>query len=176
MRIQGGWRIAGVLTAAVLSTAGRAAAPQVAERCAAASPCTVEAFAAQLVKLADEQDPRAVSGDFAAAFGVELARHTRVVVSTLLPTDSQNGVQRFVQLGDAWYPLSLGEAGDCVGLEPLDRLLKTDGWSAVRTTAPGPAVWTYRKWRREVSVSARPAAAQAGNPAACVQSIVLTYR
>jgi hypothetical protein len=168
VRVSRPWLTLALLTCAAVSTAGRTAAPVAApETCAGPSSCTVEAFAARLVKLADEQDPQAVPGDFAAAFGVELARHTRVLVSTMLPTESQNNVKRFVQLGDAWYPLSLGVPGDCVGLGLLDGRLKADGWTGVRTTAPGPQVWTYRKWRREVSVSAR---------GSCVQSVVLTYR
>jgi hypothetical protein len=167
-RLSPAWLILGLVAGAAASTAGSAAVPGAASgTCAGPEPCTVEAFGAQLVKLADEQDPQAVPADFAAAFGVGLARHTRVMVSTLLPTDSQNAVKRFVRLGDASYPLSLGVPGDCVGLGLLDRLLKADGWTAVRSAAPGPEVWTYGKWRREVSVTARDS---------CVQSVVLTYR
>lgn len=162
-----------LVAGAAMLTPASAAQPQA---CGEPSPCTAEEFGTRLLKLADELDPDAVPRVFAAAFGVGLARHTRVLVSTRLPTESQNNVKRFVQLGDAWYPLSLGAPGECVSFERLDRLLKADGWAGSRTTAPGAEVWTYQKWRREVSLSAGQTGVAAGNTDRCVGSIVLTYR
>ncbi len=165
------WTILGLAAGAAMPTPASAAEPR-----ACGEGCSAEEFAARLVRLADEQDPQAVPRAFAAAFGVELARHTRVRVSTLLPTESQHNVKRFVQLGDAWYPLSLGAGAECVSSELLDRLLKADGWLGGRSTAPGREVWTYQKWRREVSVSGREIGLAAANAGSCVGSIVLTYR
>ncbi|HXO63354.1 MAG TPA: hypothetical protein VN882_01520 [Steroidobacteraceae bacterium] len=167
------WPILGLSAGAALPAAAGAAQPQA---CGEPSPCTAGEFGARLVKLADEQDPNAVPGAFDDAFGVGLARHTRVLISTALPTEGQNNVRRFVQLGDTWYPLSLGVAGECVSFELLDRLLKADGWARSRTTAPGAEVWTYQKWRRQVSVSGPEPRVAAANAGPCVASIVLTYR
>jgi len=163
------------VTAAALCLLALAAMPALA--CATRLPCTEEGFIAQLLRFADETHPSAVPGDFDRLFGVDLARYTRVFVSALLQPGEPFGVARFVRLGDSWYPLSFGVAGECVTFEPIERLFKADGWEGGRTAAPGkPEVWLYRKGKTQFLAEPMSLKDPSGNPRTCVQSVLLTFR
>jgi hypothetical protein len=146
---------------------------------APARPSSPDEFVQRLLRVADETDPQAVLRDFEQVFGVELALHTRVLVSALLDLPARNNVLRFVRLGDPWYPLSFGNADDCLGFEPLDRLLRADGWQGGRTAgvAGAPAeVWVYQKGRTQFWAEPRDVKGAAGSARTCAASILLTFR
>jgi hypothetical protein len=140
---------------------------------ASALPRSDEEFVGQLLKVADETDPRAVPATFWATFAPELAQHTRVLVSGLLTSESPNNVVRFVRLGEEWYPLSYGGPGECVAVALIDRQFRADGWQGGRSETPGESLWLYRKGQAQLSVQTRTAKDTA---ASCALSLLLTYR
>jgi hypothetical protein len=149
--------------------------------CAPRQPYSPDEFVQQLLRVADETDPQAVLRDFDQVFGVELALHTRVLVSALLDPPARNNVLRFVRLGDPWYPLSFGHPADydCVGFELIDRLLRADGWQGGRTAgaAGAPAeVWVYQKGRTQFWAEPRDVKGAAGSARTCAASILVTFR
>jgi hypothetical protein len=134
------------------------------------APCGTDAFLTALLGVANEADPTLVQGRFTAAFGDELARHTRVLVSAPLEVQAPNDVVRFVRLGDEDAPLDLGLPGQCVTLAALESRLKADGWSGGRTAATPRDFWTYRKGRTQLTAHAQTRHAD------CAASILVTYR
>jgi hypothetical protein len=117
-----------------------------------------------------------VPADFDRAFGVELALHTRVLVSGPLEGESRHDVTRFVRLGDEWYPLSFGASGACLTYGTLEPLLKADGWEggAAQAGRPGER-WVYRKARTQLLAEA----ARDTDPATavdCIGSILISFR
>ena len=164
--------------ACLLIVAAAGAATHADEGCATHLPCTEDAFVERLLKLADETRLSALPGALDEAFGVELALHTRVFVSAMLETSEPFGVERFVRLGDSWYPLNFGAAGVCVTLPAMDRLLLADGWQGGRAAgARGtPEVWVYRKGRTQLLVEPLELKDSSGGARTCAGSILLTYR
>jgi hypothetical protein len=167
------------LTGALLL--GLLASPSGADQpcCAPARPCRPDEFVKLLLRVADETDPQAVLRDFDQVFGVGLALHTRVLVSAMLDRPARNNVLRFVRLGDPWYPLSFGNADDCLGFEPIDRLLRADGWQGGRTAsgAGAPAeAWVYQKGSTQFWGEPRDIKGAAGDARTCAASILLTFR
>jgi hypothetical protein len=155
------------------------ALPASADQAAGASglPSTAEQFVARLLMVADARAPADVPSDFDRAFGVELALHTRVLVSGSLEGDSKHGVTRFVRLGDEWYPLSFGASGACLTYGTLEPLLKADGWEGGAAQAPArPGErWLYRKARTQLLAEA----ARDTDPATavdCIGSILISFR
>jgi hypothetical protein len=148
------------------------------QACATRLPCTEDAFLERLLKVANETRLSALPGVLDQAFGVELTLHTRVFVSALLETSEPFGVQRFVRLGDTWYPLNFGTPGACVTLAPMDRVLQADGWQGGRTAgARGTSeVWVYRKGRTQLLVEPMELKDSSGGGRTCAGSILLTYR
>ena len=140
-------------------------------------PSTAEQFVARLLMVADAGAPAEVPADFDRAFGVELALHTRVLVSAPLEGESRHDVKRFVRLGDEWYPLSFGASGVCLTYGTLEALLKADGWEGGAAQAPGrPGErWLYRKARTQLLAEA----ARDTDPATavdCIGSILISFR
>lgn len=140
--------------------------------CGNGLPCSAEGFVTALLRVIDVPQPDALLERYDQVFGVELARHTRVLVSALLEVQAPNDVVRFLRLGDEAYPLSLGAATPCVGLAPLQRALAADGWSGGRELSGDTRseLWLYRKGRTQLT--ARPLAGKAD----CAATILVTYR
>ena len=64
----------------------------------------------RLLQVANETQPSALPADFEHAFGPDLARHTRVLVSEPVEGAQKNEVARFVRLGDEMHPLHFSAA------------------------------------------------------------------
>jgi hypothetical protein len=142
--------------------------------CCSQPPGSAEQFVARLLRVADETQPARVATDFQAVFGTQLARYTRVLVSELMSA-SRNGVARFVQLGEADRPLRFDASDRCISFAVLADGLRADHWEGGMTEVPGfpGRTWHFLKGGTQLTADA---ATGRGAAAACVGTIVITFR
>jgi hypothetical protein len=156
-------------TALLIAALAAAQAPH----CRAPAPCDAAEFVTQLLKVADETQTSRLPADFSGAFGTQLARHTRVLISGPIEGAQKNGVACFVRLGDEGRPLRFGAGNACVTLAALERGLTADGWVGGRTGIPGREGHVLRYLKGSTQLTAAPAPAGA---AGCAASILITFR
>jgi hypothetical protein len=166
--------------------------------CARELPCTEQDFVRGLLTVADETRLSQLQSTFYDAFNPALVRYTSVLVSAPLDSEIQNQVRRFVRLGDPWYPLNFGIAGECLSLESLEQAMQADGWSGGRTPTAAAAaavpasglatsaaqgspavplaVWVYRKDHTQLWAEPLASRDAASHSAGCAGSILITYR
>jgi hypothetical protein len=143
--------------------------------CHPPDPCSAAEFVTRLLQVANETQPQRLPADFERAFGPDLARHTRVLVSEPVEGAQKNEVARFVRLGDETHPLHFSAADACVTFAALERGFKADGWEGGVQEVPGAQpVLRYLKGYNQLTAARVRAGVRA--TADCAASIVITFR